>query len=105
VHVVDTRLIAQRRFDALGDIVGLADSHVRGELEVQGDADVTVVLVDGDVVRLAHQRLGERDRERAVAQVRLGAVGELADRLGDDEDPPPARTAPSPSAPRFSARR
>ena len=40
-----------------------------GHLEVQGDADAAVVLVDRDVVGLAHERLGERGGERAVAQV------------------------------------
>jgi hypothetical protein len=47
VHVVDARLVAQRRFDALGDIVGVADGDVWGELEVQRDADSSVVFVDG----------------------------------------------------------
>ena len=36
---------------------------------MQGDADLAVVLVDGDVVGLADQRLGQRDRKGAVAEV------------------------------------
>ena len=73
LHVLDARLLAQRRLHPLGDVVRLADGDVGGELEVQRDADLAVVLVDRDVVRLADQRLGERDRERAVAQVQAVA--------------------------------
>jgi hypothetical protein len=73
VNVVYAGLVAQGRLHPLGDIVGLPDGVVRGHLEVQGDADATVVLVDGDVVGFAHQRLGERDREHPVAEVQAVA--------------------------------
>ncbi len=69
VDVVDAGLVAQGGLDALGDVVRLADRDVGGELEVQGEADVAVVLVDGDVVGFADQRLGQRDRQCAVAEV------------------------------------
>ena len=65
----DVGLLAERRLDALGDVVRLSDRDVARHLQMQGHADLAVVLVDRDVVRLAHQRLGERDREHAVAEV------------------------------------
>ena len=81
VDVVDARLVAEGGLDALGDVVRLADRDVGGELEVQRDADVAVVLVDGDVVGFADQRLGQRDRQRAVAQVQA-----VAPRFEVDDD-------------------
>ena len=73
VDVLDVGLGAQRGLDALGDVMGFADGGVRHHLEVQGNAGVAVVLVDDDVVGLADEWLGERNRERPVAQVQAVA--------------------------------
>jgi hypothetical protein len=42
---------------------------------VQRDADLVTVLEDGDVVRLAHRRLAERNRQDAVTQGQPAATG------------------------------
>jgi hypothetical protein len=44
VHVLDAGVVAQRRLDALGDVVRIADRNVCGQLQVQGEADEAVVL-------------------------------------------------------------
>jgi hypothetical protein len=41
----------------------------RGHLEVQRHARPAIVLIDRDVVLLAHQGFGERDGQHAVSQV------------------------------------
>ncbi len=41
---------------------------------MQRDADRLRLLEDRDVVRLHHQRLGQRDREHPVAQVEPAAA-------------------------------
>jgi hypothetical protein len=60
---------SQACLDALSDLVRLIDRDVGSHLQVQGDARAAIVLVDRDVVRLADERLGQRDRQRPVAQV------------------------------------
>ncbi len=74
-RIADPRQCSDRGFDALGDVVGLLQGAVGGELEVQRDADLIAVLEDRDVVRLADGRLAERDRQDAVAEREPAATG------------------------------
>ena len=75
LHVGHPRAGEDRLLDALCDLVGAEDVEVGRELEVQRDARGAVLLEDRDVVRLAHQRLGERDREHPVAEVQAPRPG------------------------------
>ena len=81
MHVLDPGLCAQRRLDALGDLVGLGERDIRVQLQVQRHADPPAVAVDGDVVHVADERLGERGGQGAVAQAEA-----LAARLEVDDD-------------------
>jgi hypothetical protein len=44
MYVLDTGLVAQRRLNALRDVVRIADGNIRGQLQVQGEADMAIVL-------------------------------------------------------------
>src|ERR1035437_2478683 len=59
VHVLDSGLRAQRGLHSLGSLVSVGQRGTRLHLEVQRHALAARVLVDGDVMHVAYQWLGE----------------------------------------------
>ena len=82
VDVLDLRLGAQDVLDAFGHVVSVGERYIGVHLEVKRDADLVAVTVDGDVVYIAHERLGERGGQGPVAQAQpLAARLEVNDDL------------------------
>src|ERR1019366_2202069 len=73
--VAAVRPPADRELHPLGPLVGLGQRTVGGELQVKRNAYPVAVLEDRDVVRLADQRLAQRDRQDPVSEVQAAIAG------------------------------
>ena len=74
VNVLHAVLRTQRGLNTLGHLVSIRERDVGVHLEMHRHADTPVMAVDGDVVHVANERLGERGGQGAVAQAEAFAA-------------------------------
>ena len=73
--------VDDRPLDLFGNLVGLVERQVAGQLQMEGELDVASERDDAEVVDLADPRDGHRGCERAVSQRDL-----VGSRLDVDDD-------------------
>ena len=69
LHGEHPERVADRLLDPAGGLRSLAQRQVGREVQVQRHVDRPVLFEDRDVVSLQHERLRERDRKHAIAQI------------------------------------
>jgi hypothetical protein len=74
MDVLDPRVGTNLSLYTLGNVVRIGERHIRLELEVQRHTRSAIMLVDGDIVNVADERLSERGGQGKVAEVEIVAA-------------------------------